>query len=689
MYCTKSGGGKKILLFLMVAISVFAGMLYSQEEQKALVLQEMTWTDVRDYLTQNDMVIIPLGSTEQHGPHMPLGTDFYEATGMAKQISARTGVLVAPVVMAGYSVYHSGFPGSLSLKSETLEQVLFETAEMLIKYGFHRIMFFNYHGGNRLAEQNVIHRINHSTEAVAVAIGTGAYIQRGGEEGDFFDSHAGVNETSMMLYFRPDLVKMDRVERPEIKFSAKTQELLSLSRQYPELSQVFASVLAVPEETGKGGASHEISSNGIWSYSDVKKSNAERGKKAVERMIENAVKFIEAWKKATPALSMEAREIHDRVLTVDTHSDTPMLMVENGFDIGARQEAQSGFSMKIDLPRMKEGGMDAVFFAAYVSQGERTPEGYATAKKKADAAIDAVYKMCENYPELIELALLPSDAYRLEKQGKSAAFIGIENGYPVGNDLSLVEEFYKRGVRYITLCHSGDNDICDSSTERKDPEDRGLSEFGNQVVAECNRLGIMIDVSHVSDQSFFDIIEHSQTPVIASHSAVRPLCDHPRNFSDEMLEALRQNGGVIQICLVSGFLKKDKSNPERDKAIAQLREKYGSYDKIKDNQTRQKVRQEYTKIFQKYPGPQATIQDLANHIDYAVKLIGVDHVGIGSDFDGGGGIKGCNDVSEMPNITVELLRRGYSEEDVRKIWGGNIMRVFQEVIDASKSLNSQ
>ncbi|MEE9502424.1 MAG: membrane dipeptidase, partial [Candidatus Aminicenantaceae bacterium] len=201
---------------------------------------------------------------------------------------------------------------------------------------------------------------------------------------------------------------------------------------------------------------------------------------------------------------------------------------------------------------------------------------------------------------------------------------------------------------------------------------------------ECNRLGIMVDISHASEKSFFDIVETTKAPIIASHSSVRTLCDHPRNLTDEQLKALAENGGVIQICFVSSFIKEQPPNPERDAAIEALREKYGSRRNIQDEAARAKAMEEYQEIFEKYPGERTTLQELVDHIDFVVELIGVDHVGIGTDFDGGGGVEGCNDVSEMPNITEELLRRGYSEEDIQKIWGGNIMRVFSRVIEVSE-----
>jgi len=280
-----------------IALLLMFGPPAAAQDAKPLILQEMSWTDVADYLKSSDMVIIPIGSTEQHGPHMPLGTDFYEATGMSEMISARTGVLVAPVLMAGYSVYHSGFPGSLSLKPETLEQVLFETAEMLIKYGFRRFMFFNYHGGNNTPQANVIHRINHNTPAVAVAIGVGSAIQRGGVSYAPFDNHAGIGETSLMLFFKPELVRMDRIEKPKMKLTPEMQQILELSKEHPDLMRIFSSLRAVPAETGKGGASHELSSNGIWTTGDPADATREIGEKDANRMVGHAVRFIQAWKK--------------------------------------------------------------------------------------------------------------------------------------------------------------------------------------------------------------------------------------------------------------------------------------------------------------------------------------------------------------------------------------------------------
>jgi creatinine amidohydrolase len=270
---------KTPLLFICVAFGILLSMgaAFSQEKGKPLILQEMSWVDVEEHLKT---------------------TDYYEALGISKMISARTGVLVAPVVLAGYSVYHSGFAGSLSLKPETLEQVLFETAEILIKYGFRRFMFFNYHGGNQISQSKVIHRINHGTEAIAVAIGVGSSIQKTGYqlEGVTYDAHAGISETSMMLFLEPDLVKIERAEKPEMYRSPMIEKIFIAGEKNPELLTILGALQGVPEETKKGGASHELTSNGIWSTADPKKSTKEIGEKSVNLMVDYAVKFIESWK---------------------------------------------------------------------------------------------------------------------------------------------------------------------------------------------------------------------------------------------------------------------------------------------------------------------------------------------------------------------------------------------------------
>jgi len=288
---------KWLLTVVSVVILTILQPPTAQAEEAALVLQEMGWVDVQAYLETSDMVIIPLGSTEQHGPHLPLGSDSYQAISMAEEISKRTGVVVAPILLVGYSEYHSGFPGTLSIKPETMEQVVFECVEFLVKYGFRRFMFLNYHGGNNIIQDKLIHRINQTTHAEAIAIGVGSPIQEM-DEGEFFDWHAGKDETSTMLYLKPHLVKMERAEKPVITFTPHMEELKQLAEEHPELLEVWDRLYGVPSDTEKGGASHELSSNGIWSFSDPKTATTQEGQKNVEELTESAVRFIEAWRLA-------------------------------------------------------------------------------------------------------------------------------------------------------------------------------------------------------------------------------------------------------------------------------------------------------------------------------------------------------------------------------------------------------
>ena len=383
-----------------------------------------------------------------------------------------------------------------------------------------------------------------------------------------------------------------------------------------------------------------------------------------------------------------ARAIHQKILTLDTHCDTAMRLVRGNWNPAERHDPDSPGAGKIDLPRMKEGGLDAEFFAAFVGQGPRTAQGYQTARQITESLVEAVKKMVVANDRLIGLAFNPEDAYKFKKQVKLTAFLGIENGYAIGQDLSLIEHFYEEGVRYITLCHTADNDICDSSTDRNDPEDKGLSQFGRQVVAECNRLGMIIDISHASDKSFWDVLESSQAPIIASHSCARAVCDNPRNLTDDMIKALAARGGVIQICFLSSYVKPPRPNPDRDKALQEFRAKYGNLRDVKDEAQREKITAEMQELNRKYPVEVATVQDLVDHIDHVIKLVGVDYVGIGTDFDGGGGVVGCNDVSQMINVTVELMKRGYSESDLAKIWGQNFFRVFNQVKTVAEKLNN-
>ena len=381
-----------------------------------------------------------------------------------------------------------------------------------------------------------------------------------------------------------------------------------------------------------------------------------------------------------------ALKIHKKVLTLDTHADTPLRMIEPGFDLSERHDPKETGS-KVDYPRMKEGDLDAVFFAAFVAQDIRNDDGNSRAKALCFQMIDSILVSIERNSEIVGLALNPHDAYFLEKENKRAIYIGIENGYPIGDDLANVEAFYNKGVRYITLVHSSNNDLADSATDPNGAEHDGISEFGSRVVNEMNRLGIMVDVSHGSDSVFYDAIQLSKAPIIATHSNARAVTNHKRNMTDEMLKQIAENGGVVQLTMLSSYLRETPPNIKRDSAINSLRSNMKNIDKM-SNKEKLALRSRYQKINKKYPDPPATVKHVVDHIDHIVKIAGIDHVGIGCDFDGGGGIEGVFDASEVMNITIELVRRGYTEEQIEKIWGGNLIRVFKDVQAVSEKIKS-
>lgn len=375
----------------------------------------------------------------------------------------------------------------------------------------------------------------------------------------------------------------------------------------------------------------------------------------------------------TPRITPD--DVHQRLLTLDSHVDAPLLMIIGAVDAGER--ADSASLSKLDWVRMREGGLDAVFFAAFVGQGPRTSAGYNRATKRVDALLDCIDSTLAAHPDLAALALIADDAERLAHEGLAAVYLGIENGYAIGRELSFLDRYYNRGVRYITLCHTLNNDLCDSSTDPKGPEHGGLSLLGKEVVQRMNDLGMLVDLSHASDATFFDVLPISTTPVIASHSGARAVCDHPRNLSDEMLQALANHGGVVQVCLFSGYVKILSPSPQREAALQVWEERYSSKTNLSPAVRRQ-AEEERRAIDRRYLPSLATVADLVDHIDHIVAVAGIDHVGIGSDFDGGGGLQDCQDVAQMPAITRELLRRGYTVDEVQKIWSGNFLRVMRQ-----------
>ncbi|WP_133273643.1 dipeptidase [Hymenobacter radiodurans] len=377
----------------------------------------------------------------------------------------------------------------------------------------------------------------------------------------------------------------------------------------------------------------------------------------------------------------KARKLHERLYTVDSHEDTPNENLLNPrFDLTKDNNPDSA---QVDLPKMRRGGLDAAFWVVYMGQGPRNEEGTAVAQQQAQAMFSGIEKAVQAHPAELAMATTPAEALALGKAGKRAIFIGMENGFPVGRDLNKVQAYYNQGVRYLTLCHSSNNEICDSATDPKGPEYQGLSPFGEQVVSEMNRLGMMVDVSHTSDSTFYDVLRLSRVPVIASHSSCRALADVPRNLSDEMLRALARNGGVIQINFYGPYVKTEAKSPERVAAEQAFFAKWQIKTSLNvyglPTESQKEALAELRQLQKQFPVPLATVQDAANQIDHAVKVAGIDHVGIGSDFDGGSVLTGLRDVGDLPALTEELLRRGYSRRDLAKIWSGNLFRVMRAV----------
>ena len=333
------------------------------------------------------------------------------------------------------------------------------------------------------------------------------------------------------------------------------------------------------------------------------------------------------------ALVAKARGIHDRVIALDTHVDIdPRNFTTDTPNYTDRLDTQ------VNLPKMFEGGLDAVFFSIFVGQGPLTPEGYQRAYDADMEKFAAVHRLAEQLaPDKIEIAYRADDVEKIAAKGKKVALMGVENAYGIGTDITRIRKFYDRGARYMSLAHNGHSQMSDSNTGERDGVwlYHGLSPLGREAVAELNRVGIMIDISHPSKESMMQTLALTKAPIIASHSAVRALCDVSRNLDDEQLLALAKNGGVVQLVAFAGYLKRSP--------------------------------------------PRATVKDFVDHIDYAVKLIGVDHVGISSDFDGGGGVDGWSQASETFNVTLELVRRGYTAEQIAQMWSGNLLRVMREV----------
>ncbi len=406
---------------------------------------------------------------------------------------------------------------------------------------------------------------------------------------------------------------------------------------------------------------------------------------------------------AEQALINKAKGIHQRVLTLDTHNDIDI----NNF--GFSRNYSQDLDNQVTLPKMISGGLDASFFIVYTGQSTESDAfeaaGYKRAYDSAVAMFEGIHRMTTVLaPNQIEFARTVADVHRIYAKGKKVALIGVENAYPLGDEkfaLKRVKQFYERGARYMSLAHQGHSQLSDSNTgEQIGWKWNGLSPLGKQVITEMNKWGIMVDVSHPSKESMMQTLAITKAPIIASHSSVRALCDVSRNMDDEQLLALKANKGVIQIVGFNAYLKTDSA--ERRAALKALRNEYQLPENVSlaavrrgpvggvSEEQREVLLKRLSELDAKFPPPsRANVKDLVNHIDYAVQKIGIDHVGISSDFDGGGGIDGWNHAGETFNVTLELVRRGYTEPQIAKLWSGNLLRVMEEVEKVAKNLQAQ
>lgn len=384
------------------------------------------------------------------------------------------------------------------------------------------------------------------------------------------------------------------------------------------------------------------------------------------------------------ALVVLSLPVYAQYLTLDSHIDIPFDYMDN-----PKHDPGNSTEMQVDFSKMREGGLDSGFFIVYVGQSNLTDDGFKKAKDQAMLKFKAIHKMIQTYPDKILLALEPNDIRNAKEKGKISAAIGIENGYIIGNNINLLEDFYNLGARYITLAHIGHNQISDSSIPKKSLNDAseihgGLSSFGKEVISKMNQLGIMVDISHISDKAALQAIKLSQTPVIASHSSARAIANHPRNLSDNIIKKIANKNGVIQVVAFSSYIEVNK---ERNNAINSLRKFIVNLtgDKIfiyRKHTKHPQYKIKMDEINRDFPLP--SVDKFIDHVDYIVNLVGINYVGISSDFGGGGGIDGWMDASQTKNITLALLERGYSKNDIKKIWSENFLRVWTDVINHSK-----
>ncbi|HUR57949.1 MAG TPA: dipeptidase [Opitutaceae bacterium] len=381
-------------------------------------------------------------------------------------------------------------------------------------------------------------------------------------------------------------------------------------------------------------------------------------------------------------LMARATALHARIFSIDTHIDTPSLsLARPGWDISARHDRATDIS-QVDFPRMRDGGLKAGVFVVFVPQTPRTPEGYASSRDMALRNFLRVHGVVARYPQECELALSAADGPRIMASGKRAIYLSVENGYAIGKDLTLLKTYHDLGARFFGIAHNGHTDLADASMDPKPPEWGGVSPLGREAIAECNRLGLLLDGSHASDDATRQLIALSKTPVLLTHSSCKAINDHKRNVDDDLLRLLASSGGVIQMNTVSRFLVKTPANAELDALVAKLVTRAAARG-IKDDKVAEITRETYRLRWQQTK-PRATLADFLQHLFHAIDIAGAAHVGIGADMDGGGGVIGLEDVSDYPKITLALLRRGVSEDDVAKIWGGNVLRLLRAAEEFAK-----
>ncbi len=368
-------------------------------------------------------------------------------------------------------------------------------------------------------------------------------------------------------------------------------------------------------------------------------------------------------------LTEKAKQIHERILTLDTHDDINVKYFTDSLNYTMDTPTQ------VNLPKMEAGGLDVAWFIVYTGQGDLSIKGYKAAAANAQAKFDAIHRLVYDYaPDQIGLARNSEDLEKHQRASKKSAMIGVENAYPLGENLSEVKRYHELGARYMSLAHNGHNQFSDSNTGEFDGTSKheGISELGRKVIDSMNYYGIMVDISHPSKEAIRQTIIHSKAPVIASHSAARALSDHPRNLDDEQLQWVKESGGVVQTVALALFVNKEKY------------ERYTNALKTLNNPKDPQALDSLKKAV-----PPVDVADFVDHIDYIKNKIGIDHVGISSDFDGGGGIEGWQDASETANVTFELLKRGYSEAEITQIWSGNLLRVLDQVEAVAAQLQAK